>query len=425
MLGDTVVRKLCLVSILVCVGVASGCTTVPRLDEDGIAVSAIVHRIKCEIAFAIPEPQGKYPTGPYQWTKYWTAKAELTLKTNSKSTISPSAVLNKVWPDFTLGLNGSFETGADRTEVMTFSLSFADMLKFKRSGECDLPDAPGLYGNLGLREWVRAAFAPVEDGVLKVGYQPAPGGKTSLAPPVIRLETFRADDSELIQLKKSADLLVGRAQQAEKYSGSAKAHVNQFYSMQIRIAKLYKQSPVDRKKIAEHEEKANNNRQLAYEDAGRLLKIFEEAESESAKVSTVYPILLERYPENGNDDQKLINKQVVEHKKRADKASVSIANIKNGDTLKIVKELPHDPPITTISHSVNFSVEMKGGVSPNWTLVSVRGPASSGSLLSGAHTRTHTLSIAMGHPGEAPEELSRQLSTLAIIQSFRSLGVAQ
>jgi hypothetical protein len=52
----------------------SACAPVPPLAGDPIAISEIVRRVKCEIWDSVPTPEGKYPTGPYQWLRDWTAK---------------------------------------------------------------------------------------------------------------------------------------------------------------------------------------------------------------------------------------------------------------------------------------------------------------------------------------------------------------
>ena len=61
-------------------------------------------------------------------------------------------------------------------------------------------------------------------------------------------------------------------------------------------------------------------------------------------------------------------------------------------------QLPHDPPINSLSHSVQFVVALTGSVNPNWLLVAFKGPGTTGPLVSGSHTATHTLNIVMGSP---------------------------
>jgi hypothetical protein len=373
--------------------VVAGCnTTVPPLIEDGIAVAEIVQRVKCEIAFAVPQPQEPEPTGKYQWMRNWTAKAELTLKTNGKSSVTPSVVLNKIWPSFTLGLNAGLETTADRTDILSFNLSLAEMLEFKKRGECNLPDGVGLYGNLGLREWIAAALAPVDSGQLKVGEHAAPGAK-SVPPPKIRPppESALLPDRELKILEDATQRIV-------YYGGKATERFE-----------LVKQAA------------AREATQDAYNHAGYVLGAKIQADKQYKDVKRVKPILEERYPSTGNtaEARKRVDKLVATSKETVEVVMKQLVK----DTEDLIKDLPHDPPISSISHSVNFVVELKGGMAPNWSLVSVRGPAASGNFLAGTNTRTHTLSIAMGHPAEGPAELARQLNNLQIIQSLSVLGV--
>jgi hypothetical protein len=295
------------------------------------------------------------------------------------------------------------------------------MLNFRRSGQCDAPDGVGLYGNLGLREWVRSAFAPVEDEILKVGYQPAPGGKSSTPLPPIILEFAETPDKEFNLLMDNKEALLRRSSMATTYVQSARRHIKGYYDLQDAIQRIYLRQPVDNKKIEQYEKKAIMHKQVAFDNAGRLLGTYEKADEEYTKVKAVYPILLARYPEAGSESEKEQHRRIKAAKEEADGAYATIKTAKD-EAVKSVKELPHDPPINSLSHSVNFAVELKGGMAPNWTLVSVRGPSASGNLLSGVYTRTHTLTIVMGHPTEVPDELSRQLSTLAIIQSLRAFG---
>jgi hypothetical protein len=59
-----------------------------------------------------------------------------------------------------------------------------------------------------------------------------------------------------------------------------------------------------------------------------------------------------------------------------------------------------DPPIDSISHQVQFIVSWSGSATPNWSLVSFKGPGpASGAFLAGSHSDTHTLTIVMGSPG--------------------------
>jgi hypothetical protein len=215
-------------AVILCALLAAGCTTVPSLQENGIAIAEIVQRVKCEIAFAVPEPEPPRPTGRYQWMRGWTAKVDLTLKTNEDSAITPSiSLINplKSAQTFSLGGGGSFSSTASRTEVLSFTISLAELWKWKRHGDCNLPGGSDLYGNLGLQEWIASALAPVEFGLLRVGRHPPPGGKSPPAPEVIPrlpLNVPKLVGCDLEPLQKASGLVGYYAEKAESARNNAR-----------------------------------------------------------------------------------------------------------------------------------------------------------------------------------------------------------
>ncbi len=376
----------CVVSALL----LAGCVTTPPLQEDGIAIGAIVERVKCEIAFAAPTPQPPWPTGRYQWMSNWTAKVDLTLITNARSTITPTSVFtnflhpgaipdisNNIARNITLGVGAGVDTTAERTEVLTFSLSLAEMLQYKKRAECNLPNGRDLYGNLGLHEWVQSALAPVESGKLSVGRHPRLGGKAPPAPavtPTLELRKLALDP--LAELKQAKTTVAYYAKYAEDKLARAR------------------------------DDGSEGKIQATYDDAGYIYGAEIKARPERQKVKTLAQDLLKSEPNLKNEIQNL---QV-----EAAELGGKIDTAKN-EVDAIIKDLPHDPPIDSLSHSVRFVVAVSGNLSPNWTLVNFRGPASSGSLLSGTRTTTHTLNIVMG----SPDEQNRQLTNLVILQNLR------
>jgi hypothetical protein len=378
-----VMRKLSCASIFAGL-LISGCVTVPPLQEDGIAIGEIVQRVKCEIAFAVPEPQPPWPTGRYQWMKYWTAKIDLTLTANARSTVSPTAVFTKLLPsvpapgggnvarNITLGLSAGVDTTAERTEVLTFSVSLAEMRQFRKRAECNPASERGLYGNLGLREWLESALAPVDSGQLKVGRHPRLGAKSPPPPPPVLvrklgpLEDLKQATAGIVHYAKSAEAALARARES-----------------------------AGRDKI-----------QPTYDDASLIYGAVNKGGAEYGKVKKLAPDLLRTQPD--------LTKEIQALQAEATAAAGEIDKAKK-EVDDVIKELPRDPPIDSLSHSVKFVVAVSGSLSPNWLLVNFRGPSANGSLLSGAHTRTHTLSIAMG----SPEEQARQLNNLVILQNLR------
>jgi hypothetical protein len=358
----------------------AGCATVPPLPVDGIAMGDIVQRVKCEIAFAVPDPKPPYPTGRYQWMRNWTAKVDLTLIANSRSAVTPSASfidpLSK--GTFTFGIGASLDTTAERTETLSFTLSLAEMREFRKRAECNLPNARHLYGNLGLREWLESALAPVDSGKLKVGRHPRPGAK-SPPPPVVmpQLDLLRKEDP-LAELKEARNAVLHYAKVATVALGTAR------------------------------DSAAKDLIQQTYDGAGLVYGAVIAAAGELNKVDRLASSLLKSEPH--------LKEEIESVQSEAKAAGKGIEKTKK-DVDDIIGLLPRDPPIDSLSHSVRFVVAVSGSLSPNWALVNFKGPTTSGSLLSGAHTRTHTLSIAMG----SAEEQVRALNNLVIIQNLRPI----
>jgi hypothetical protein len=365
---------------------AAGCATVPPLGVDEIAIGDIVQRVKCEIAYAIPDPRGPYPTGPYQWMKYWTAKVDLTLVTNGQAALSPTAVFTKLLPNVavpnvgnvarnvTLGLGAGVSTTASRTEVMSFTVSFEELRKWRRHGICDLPNGPELYGNLGLAEWVHSALGPVEFGQLKVGRHTAPGGK---AAPALPVQTSNDPETRILQ---AVALAVKYADAAMQAAGDVARDAGR---MDV---------------------------QKAYDDA---MIAYRQADAAVSKVGEARAIAL---------DMETQTDKVKAALTRGD-AAEKIANAARTAVAGTIEWLPHDAPIDSLTHSVNFVIAVSGNATPNWTLVNFKGPGANGNLISGTYTVTHTLAIAMGAPGGqiASGEQLRQLNNL-VIQQLRAPG---
>jgi hypothetical protein len=356
----------------------AGCTSTPPLHVDGIAIGEVVERVKCEIAFAIPKPQPPYPTGRYQWLRNWTAKVDLTLITNSRSQVTPSAsFINPISAGtFTFGLSAGLDTSAERTETLSFTLSMREMWEYRKRAQCNLPDGRGARGDLGLQEWIESALAPVDKGQLRVGRHPRPGAKSPSPPPVMpALDLFRKED-RLIELKVARDRVVHFAKAASVALETARDAGNKDLI------------------------------QETYDAASVVYGAQIAVQPELKKAEAIAAKLLVSDPD--------LKTEIEAIRKEARDASTGIDSAK-GAVDRIVDGLPRDPPIDGISHSVRFVVTVNGSLSPNWVLARFRGPTAGGSLLSGSHSRTHTLSIAFG----TPQEQERALNNLVIIQNLR------
>jgi hypothetical protein len=394
-------RSRCLPVFGVIVVALSGCAVVPPLKEDAVAVSAIVERVKCELAFAIPEPEPPYPTGRYQWLADWTAKVDLTLITNDQAALTPGVSLihplpNAVVPlvgnvsrNFTFGLGGGLTTNAIRNETMSFTLSIAELRNRKYRGECALPDSIDLYGNLGLKEWVAAALGPVDGEILTIGKHTAPNAKPASG------QFSTAEESHIDQIHQAAAY-------ARSFAAKAAASVQRARDIAARYFADARQGapPVIRN------------------DMQAVFRQVEDALTQS-KLSSGWSQKAAGFAKQVTDDERKqltpaqlaqLNQDIADAKsagQAADAAKIA-ANA-------IWKSIPQDSPIDSIGHQVQFLVVATGNATPNWTLVNFKGPGASGNFASLTDTRTHTLNIAMGAPAgavNASPEQERMLNNL-------------
>jgi hypothetical protein len=307
---------------------------------------------------------------------------------------------------FTLGVGGGLGTSANRTEILTFTVSFQELREFKQRDECNLPWGIDVYGNLGLQEWVASALTPVESRQLIVGLHPPPGGK-SLPAPLPRTGTGTGAELEAVVGTNPADGAITELISARNEAWDNSKRTGDFAKAAMAHAK-------------------KGNIPAAYKDAswvGRYAgKTADAVEKATHKAMEADELLLIKADPNRS-------KKVDVLRKSAALAGDDAAAAKKAvDALR--EAVPHDPPIDALSHSVQFVVAVSGSITPNWTLVHFKGPTATGSpLAAGTYTATHTLSIAMGPPAVAavaggppsrtagPEQ-NRQLDNMVIIQNL-------
>jgi hypothetical protein len=387
----------------------ASCTTVPTLQYDGVEISEIVHRVKCELAYAVPEFSGKYPSGGYQWVKYWTAKVDLTLDTNDQSALKPNSsfvepMSQVVMPGvgtfsrmFTVGAAGELSGSATRNDKLSFTVSMQELMQNRRSEDCLLPDRLGLLGNLGLREWVSSALAPVADGQLTIGYHQPPVGKASVPP--VPGPTMKAlvDEKPEALLAKAQKAMRAAEEKAEELKGKSAIVMRKVLSKSIPMGRKIQMTydGVDEVygEVGETTHLVETALDLgwqasrAYRDSGREISAKEK--EALARVAT---------------DGKTVTEQITKAKQTATAAW---------------ELLPRDPPLDSITHQAKFIVTAAANVTPNWTLVRFRGPGLVAPLASASRMRTNTLDVVLGQPatpgGKAlSDEQQRQLFNLQL-----------
>jgi hypothetical protein len=413
----------------VCLGLPlCACAVAPPLADDAITISEIVQRVKCEIWDAVPAPQGKYPTGPYQWLRDWTAKVDLTLETDDTGGISPGVsfinpMRSVTIPGtgtfsrmFSVGLGGGLNTQASRTETLSFTLSFAELQNPDYRGVCSEAKGLGLLGNLGLKEWMQAALAPTSGPTpeLRLGYHAPPSSGAKAATPrrsqgPSTQEAVDPVQREIQKLNGILFLVDSYADEAQRYAKSAQTLANSLRNEDLTKApqEFYRkvQSTVDALAMT----------QDAIDQANKQIALADTQMADMKKNYGSVPAVIEALKNASSD--------VTGAKAKLSAAAKTITAAEGA--------LPPNGPIDSIAHQVSFVVSLSGNATPSWTLVHFKGPGSTNAgLVSASQAITHTLNISMGSPsnsgtGMVSSEQLRQLDYLHQSSAFRNALTSQ
>ena len=431
-----------------CAGVfVAGCATVPDLQYEGIEISQIVHRVQCELAFAVPEIDGKYPSGNFQWVKYWTAKVDLQLDTNDLSSLKPGATFIEpfapsggVAQSFTLGAGGELTANASRTDKLSFTLSLKELMAQRNSARCVDERRAGLLGHLGLREWIASALTPVGNRQLTIGFHEPPTGKPSKIPGLSAMkaaEKAREPPPTPLSLFNDALADMRKAERfvedARKASDSAYdfalgVKVQQTYnagrkalskaadatdSYEDAMQLLWKALRLDRDvglRIEDATKRAAATKKIADDTAGKGAEQIARERDDAARAAQdearekAIPRLPQGEPQKFEGDAKRTNDQITKVKQQANAAW---------------ELLPRDPPLDSITHSVKFTVTTGVNATPNWTLVRFRGPGQNSPFAMASRQRINQLDVVLGAPAEPggkalSDEQKRQLDNLQL-----------
>jgi hypothetical protein len=384
----------------------AGCTVIPVLEEDGIAIADIVQRVKCELAYAVPDFSGRYPSGNYQWMKYWTAKVDLTLDVNEQSSVKPNSSYTTPVTSgtFAIGATGELSTQAQRIEKLSFTLSMKELVEGKNSNSCLLPFQFGLLGKLGLHEWITSALAPTETGQLKIGYHQPPTGKTNPIPgPVVDASKEKASPAKRLLTQALAALQKGEV-------GAGLARDAAMRARELALRSKF-QATYDAVDIAYgYVEAASKQLDIATNLAWQAASADRDAK-EDEKLNEADAKLLGKFPASVKD----AGEQITKAKDRATAAW---------------ELLPRDAPIDSITHTAKFVVTLGGSVTPNWTLTMFKGPGLAAPFAGASRIRTNQLDVVLGMPAvaggrELSVEQNRQLFNIQLENLRRSFVVVQ
>lgn len=387
--------------------VLSGCAVIPTLEEDGIAISEIVQRVKCELAYAVPDFSGAYPSGDYQWMKYWTAKVDLTLDVNDQSSVKPNSTYTTpvTQGTFTIGAGAELSTQAQRIEKLSFTLSMKELVEGRNSTYCLLPFQLGLLGNLGLNEWVVSALAPAASGQLTIGFHQPPTGKTAsipiAGPTANAAPELNPPPAKIFLTRALTALNTGEKGAEIARTSAARARA---LALQLKFQATY--NTVDR--TYGLVEAASNHLDNATKLAWQATTVDRES---TVKLAGPDADLLKKIPEAA----KAAGEQVTKAKQTATAAW---------------ELLPRDAPIDSITHTAKFVVTLGGNITPNWTLIRFKGPGLTTPFASASRIRTNQLDVVLGMPAVAggkalSDEQSRQLFNIQLDSLRRSIVVLQ
>jgi hypothetical protein len=388
----------------------SGCGWVtPYLHEDGFAVAEIVQRVKCELAYAVPDFRGQYPSGGYQWMKYWTAKVDLTLDVNDQASVKPNASYTTpvVGGTFTIGAAGEVTSQAQRTEKLSFTVSMKELVESREQNICELPRRAGLMGNLGLEEWIISSLAPVENRQLTIGFHQPPAAKGSVVPiagPGTGASSLKGPESRAKRLLNSA---VAALQAGEANAAKAREYAQRARDSALKERFQQTYNLVERTNA--YFEAATRQLDSAVDLAWKSGIADRDATTEAEKLSTA---------------DRTLQAGIAGAAKLASDAATKAKAI-GADAWAL---LPRDTPIDSIVHTVKFMVTVGASATPNFTLVQFRGPGLTTPFASASQIRTNTLDVVLGMPanpgGKAlSEEQNRQLLNIQFDQLRRTVVV--
>jgi hypothetical protein len=415
--------------LLITFGITTAsCSYVPPLSEatGSIPIRDVVERVKCEIADAFTP---KLSQTKYRWLLLWTAKIDLTLVADNTGSITPVGTyveplrtVSGVAQQFTFGASANVSSEAIRTESVSFSLSLIELRTWRRQmlanirshnlpDPCDPGLRPNIAGNLGLGEWADSVLMPVWFNDLQAGDHPAPGASKAAAKTVpggskttaVALPPFETTTKALADAKKSAEAAKKSADDAESSAKKAKKSIDESLFREIEDREFLR---VSRQIASVAEDQAKSARQ--YSDNAQ--ELYKQVQLEAAKVtegdtsSAAY--------QAASAARQLADAAAVQADDAAKQAVAASENANN-----VVVRVP-DPPMDSISHSVQFIVNAGASIAPSWTLVRFRGPT--GNLAGITAKQTHTLNIALGPRGDNgarySQEAVRALNNLTLQQ---------
>jgi hypothetical protein len=284
--------------------------------------------------------------------------------------------------NFTFNAAGTLSSSATRNELLSFALSLHEVAAER---DCVLSNTRYLDNNLGLSEWIDAAFSPITAGLLKEGFHKPPQGPKSVSVPGApgKGGAFAAEKAEPLD------------QAVLKW-----AELN-YPALTDRAGNLLTDDIRELSSTLKEIQRLAFARNISQDEIIYFVG--------QVQLALTY---IDRIVETINDGTD------------KDKRSLDVGKYLDWLTKKVKPQLSKvpklDAPIEAFSHQVSFVVTLNANIGPNWSLARFKGPTpSSGSLASATRTRTNTLTIVIGAPNSAGAANAR--SALAISNAIRNV----
>ena len=361
------------------------CVRVPDLDPttESVPIYQIVERVKCELVKAVSEPladaKKNGSKSRYWFLPSWNAGVDLTLVVNNQAGVSPSVSfiepltlaslagrVTNMSRSASLGVGAGATTQAIRTDEMSFGLSLQKVeSELEKHPEpyhyCQFPFGIDLTSDdLGLKEWVASAFSPLD--APDFGYAlltegaPMPAGPGGSGAQKAKMASVAGKFASVMETTGANQTEVG---------GRAWEDVKQIQNSTFSTGALDK-------------------------SLSSLEQLNSELKNEGSKTNTE---LKSRMQLQNQPEQKAAQDQISPLVAQL----LALGNKIKKTPPKTTPPKPPLPPISAISHQVQFIVTWNANANPSWTLVHFKGPAAgSTSFFSAQQINTHTLTITLG-----------------------------
>jgi hypothetical protein len=307
---------------------------------------------------------------------------------------------------------------------------------------CDYRNSHELTGDLGLREWVRSAFFPVEVRDLWAGNHPAPGGAKPTGPPSVvaapkpistgpaaGLQPTRGPTpAQFTKINDDYSSLATSLQQAQKALSDmtlAEGQIGAVFATAQRTKHNYEPVTVPsnvRKTLRDTADIAWIAFRYARGDLAKAKEAFARAKEAGDDATTQYNEFKQNAAQNIEADYQtqvdFVTRAASTVKSESENVNrlLTHAQALQKDTASL--SYTPDPPVDSMLHSVQFVVSYGGSISPSWTLINWKGPALNGPAASAQGVRTNILQLALGPrtgAGQATQEQQRLINNSILL----------